>query len=31
MLCTVMELASGGDLAGRIKEKIRQADNFYEY
>lgn len=31
MLCTVMELASGGDLARKIKEKIERGQNFYEY
>lgn len=26
-----MELASNGDLSGRIKAKIRDSDSFYEY
>ena len=30
-LCTVMELAENGDLAGRIKQKIAAREHFYEY
>lgn len=30
-LCTVMELAPNGDLASRIKQKIKNNEIFYEY